>query len=221
MTFPVTFVYRFFVVDREKRHIENAFGHYIDPKMVKMIDMEEVELALGGEDKEVSVFFSDIAGFTTISESLSPTDLFYLMSSYLSRMTDILKEQGGTLDKYIGDAVMGFFGAPVPQADHAMRSCRTALAMHEALPEFNREIEARGMLAIDFRVGIATGRVLVGNIGSRDHFNYTVLGDTVNLASRLEATGKEYGVAIIISENTHSQVGDRCITRELDTIAVK
>ena len=200
MTFPLTFIYRFFVVDREKRYIENAFGHYIDPKMVEMIDMEEVEMVLGGEERELSVFFSDIAGFTTISERLSPQDLFYLMSSYLSRMTDILKKEGGTLDKYIGDAVMGFFGAPVAQSDHAIRSCRTAIAMRQALPEFNIEITARGISPVDFRVGIATGAVMVGNIGSQDHFNYTVLGDTVNLASRLEATGKEYNTHIIISE---------------------
>lgn len=200
LTFPLTFIYRFFVVDREKRYIENAFGHYIDPKMVEMIDMEEVDMVLGGEERELSVFFSDIAGFTTISERLSPQDLFYLMSSYLSRMTDILKENGGTLDKYIGDAVMGFFGAPVSQVDHAIRSCRTAIAMRQALPGYNREITSRGISAVDFRVGIATGAVMVGNIGSQDHFNYTVLGDIVNLASRLEATSKEYDTHIIISE---------------------
>ena len=109
LTFPLTFISRFFVVDRERRYIENAFGHYIDPKMVKMINMEEVDLTLGGEQRDVTVFFSDIAGFTTISEALGTRDLFYLMSSYLSRMTDILIREGGTLDKYIGDAVMGFF----------------------------------------------------------------------------------------------------------------
>jgi class 3 adenylate cyclase len=221
ISFPTTYIYRFFIVDREKRFIENAFGHYIDPKMVEMIDMEEVSLTLGGEERDLSVFFSDIAGFTTISEKLSPADLFYLMSSYLSRMTDILKTEWGTLDKYIGDAVMGFFGAPVAQADHAVRVCRTALAMRRALPEFNREIRERGIEEIDFRIGIATGDVLVGNIGSTDHFNYTVLGDTVNLASRLEATGKEYSVHAIISEWTRTRIGDTFELRELDTIAVK
>jgi class 3 adenylate cyclase len=221
LTFPITFIYRFFVVDRERRYIENAFGHYIDPKMVKMIDMEEVSLTLGGEEREVTVFFSDIAGFTTISEALGTRDLFYLMSSYLSRMTDILIREGGTLDKYIGDAVMGFFGAPVTQSDHAKRACRTALEMRKILPGFNQEIVERGMKPIEFRVGIATGDVMVGNIGSSDHFNYTVLGDTVNLASRLEAMGKEYGVHIIISGGTLAQVGDMFAVRELDTIAVK
>jgi class 3 adenylate cyclase/CHASE2 domain-containing sensor protein len=221
LTFPMTFIYRFFVVDREKHFIENAFGHYIDPKMVKMIDMEEVGASLGGEQKEVTVFFSDIAGFTTISEKLGTQELFYLMSAYLSRETDILIGEWGTLDKYIGDAVMGFFGAPVAQSDHAIRACRTALMMRAGLPEFNKEIQSRGIDLINFRVGIATGEVMVGNIGSIDHFNYTVLGDTVNLASRLEATGKEYGVHIIISESTRLQLGEGWIVRELDTIAVK
>jgi adenylate cyclase len=221
LTFPMTFIYRFFVVDREKHFIENAFGHYIDPKMVKMIDMEEVEASLGGEQKEVTVFFSDIAGFTTISEKLGTQELFYLMSAYLSRETDILIGEWGTLDKYIGDAVMGFFGAPVAQSDHAIRACRTALMMRAGLPEFNKEIQSRGIDPINFRVGIATGEVMVGNIGSIDHFNYTVLGDTVNLASRLEATGKEYGVHIIISEKTKIQIGEGWLLRELDTIAVK
>ncbi|NRH20884.1 adenylate/guanylate cyclase domain-containing protein [Candidatus Gracilibacteria bacterium] len=220
-TFPMTFIYRFFVVDNEKRYIENAFGHYIDPKMVQMIDMEEVSVSLGGEQRDLSVFFSDIAGFTTISEKLSPKDLFWLMSLYLSRMTEILKKEGGTLDKYIGDAVMGFFGAPIAQSDHAIRACRTAVEMRRILPELNKEITAKGIQAVSFRVGIASGDVMVGNIGSTDHFNYTVLGDTVNLASRLEATGKEYNMFVIISEGTRKQIGDLFALRELDTIAVK
>ena len=220
-TFPMTYIYRFFVVDNEKRYIENAFGHYIDPKMVQMINMEEVSLTLGGEQKELSVFFSDIAGFTTISEKLSPQDLFCLMSLSLSPMTEILKKEWGTLDKYIGDAVMGFFWAPVTQSDHAIRACRTAVEMRRILPELNREITAKWIQAVSFRVGIASGDVMVWNIGSTDHFNYTVLGDTVNLASRLEATGKEYDMHVIISEWTRNQIGDLFALRELDTIAVK
>ena len=220
-TFTMTYFYRFFVVDKEKRYIENAFGHYIDPKMVEMIDMEEVAVSLWWEQRELSVFFSDIAGFTTISEKLSPENLFWLMSLYLSRMTDILKAEWGTLDKYIGDAVMWFFGAPVGQSDHAMRACKTAVAMRKALPELNDLIAERGIMRVDFRIGISSGDVMVGNIGSIEHFNYTVLGDTVNLASRLEATGKEYDVHIIISEWTREKIGERFELRELDTIAVK
>lgn len=219
----VTYIYRFFVVDREKRELQSNFGHYIDPHVVEEIAERDEPIELGGERSELSVLFSDIAGFTTISEKLAdqPQDLFYLMTSYLSNMTDILIHEGGTLDKYIGDAVMGFFGAPIAHPDHAVRACRTALFMRDRLPLFNADITAHGLEAIDFRVGIATGEVMVGNIGSHDRFNYTVLGDTVNLASRLEGTGKEYGVHIIISESVRAQVGLDFFVRELDTIAVK
>jgi adenylate cyclase len=179
--------------------ITSAFAHYVDPTLVHEIAEKSGEINLGGESRELSILFSDIAGFTTISERLAPMDLFSLMSSYLTRMTGILTSHGGTLDKYIGDAVMGFFGAPLTLADHAKRACATALAMRDALPEFNADITARGLEGVDFRVGIATGEVMVGNIGSYDRWNYTVLGDTVNLASRLEATSKEYGTHIIIA----------------------
>lgn len=169
----------------------------------------------------MTVLFSDIAGFTTLSEKLDPTLLFSMMTAYLSRMTDILIGQGGTLDKYIGDAVMGFFGAPLDIPDHAVRACHTALLMRAALPAFNHEIGLKGIEPIDFRVGIASGEVIVGNIGSEERFNYTVLGDTVNVASRLEGIGKEYAVNIVISENTRNALDSRFFVRELDTIAAK
>ncbi len=221
LTFPITFIYRFFIVDREKRMLTSAFAHYIDPSLVAQIAEKADMIELGGESRELTILFSDIAGFTTLSEKLAVSDLFLLMSSYLSRMTDILTSHGGTLDKYIGDAVMGFFGAPVTLADHAKRACQTALDMREALPEFNAELISRGLEAIDFRVGIGTGEVLVGNIGSYDRFNYTVLGDTVNLASRLEATSKEYGTHIIVSERTYELTKELFFFRRLDTITVK
>lgn len=220
-SFPTTFIYRFFIIDREKRMITSAFAHYVDPTLVGEIAEKSGEINLGGESRDLSILFSDIAGFTTISEKLAPMDLFSLMSSYLTRMTGILTSHGGTLDKYIGDAVMGFFGAPLTLTDHAKRACATALAMREALPEFNTEITARGLEAVDFRVGIASGEVMVGNIGSYDRFNYTVLGDTVNLASRLEATSKEYGTHIIVAEPTYLAAKDDYIFRVLDKVAVK
>jgi len=220
-SFPLTFIYRFFIVDRERRKLQRNFGHYVDPRVVEEIAGKGENIKLWWEHREVTVMFSDIAGFTTISEKLSTTDLFWLMTAYLSRMTNILIEAGGTLDKYIGDAVMGFFWAPLLLPDHAIRSCETALAMRKALPSFNAEIATRWLDPIDFRVGIATGDVMVGNIGSEERFNYTVLGDTVNLASRLEGTGKEYDVHIILSHGTRMQLDDRFYLRELDTIAVK
>jgi adenylate cyclase len=221
ITYPVTYMYRFFVVEREKRELQNNFGHYIDPHVVEEIANRGEEIQLGGERRVLSVLFSDIAGFTTISESMNPQELFYLMTSYLSNMTDILIERWGTLDKYIGDAVMGFFWAPLSYEDHAVRAADTALRMRSRLPAFNDDLIVHGMKPIDFRVGIATGEVMVGNIGSHDRFNYTVLGDTVNLASRLEWTGKEYDVHIIVPEATKQALGSAYLTRELDTIAVK
>jgi adenylate cyclase len=217
----ITMIYRFFIVDRERRKLQKNFGHYVDPHVVQRIVDQWEKIKLWGESREVTILFSDIAGFTTISEKLTPEKLFTLMTDYLSRMTDILTDQGGTLDKYIGDAVMGFFGAPLDLPDHPLRACQTALLMREALPGFNEHLRSIGLEPIDFRVGMATGRVMVGNIGSEERFNYTVLGDTVNLASRLEGTGKEYDVHIIIPESTRERLGDRYIVRELDTIAVK
>ncbi len=221
LSFPLTFIYRFFIVERQKRELQKNFSHYVDPVVVKKIAETGTEIRLWGEKKEVTVLFSDIAGFTSISEKLSPTELFTMMTEYLSRMTDILISQWGTLDKYIGDAVMGFFGAPIDIPDHAIRACRTALLMRDALPGFNESLRKQWHEPIDFRVGIASGEVMVGNIGSEDRFNYTVLGDTVNLASRLESVGKEYAVHIIIPEPTRSVLTSEFSVRELDTIAVK
>jgi adenylate cyclase len=221
ITYPVTYMYRFFVVEREKRELQTNFGHYIDPHVVEEIASRDEDIQLGGERRVLSVLFSDIAGFTSISEKMDPQNLFYLMTSYLSNMTDILISRWGTLDKYIGDAVMGFFGAPLSYEDHAIRAADTALMMRSRLPLFNADLVAHGMEPIDFRVGISTGEVMVGNIGSHDRFNYTVLGDTVNVASRLEGMGKEYDVHIIIPESTQGLLTPHFLTRELDTIAVK
>jgi class 3 adenylate cyclase/CHASE2 domain-containing sensor protein len=220
-SFPIAYIYRFFIVEREKRILTSAFAHYVDPHVVERIGASAHEIHLWGEAKNLTILFSDIAWFTTLSEQLSPGDLFYLMSSYLSRMTDILTRDGGTLDKYIGDAVMGFYGAPLPMPDHPLHACHTALEMRRALPVFNTELMARGLSEIDFRIGIATGDVVVGNIWSEDRFNYTVLGDTVNLASRLEAASKEYGTHILVSHGTYEQAKDDFYFRRLDRIAVK
>jgi class 3 adenylate cyclase/CHASE2 domain-containing sensor protein len=221
LTYPITYIYKFFIVDREKRQLKANFSHYIDPHVVDQIAKKWVSIELGGERKNLTVLFSDIAGFTTISEKLDPRDLFYLMTAYLSNMTDILIKEGWTLDKYIGDAVMGFFGAPLSYEDHGIRAANTALLMRQALPDFNKELEKHGIDPIDFRVGIASWDVLVGNIWSHDRFNYTVLGDTVNLASRLEAAGKEYGVNILISGKVKESLTPHYFVRELDTLAVK
>lgn len=221
ITYPVTYIYKFFIIEKDKRQILHAFSRYLSPNVVELIDANKIEARLGGEKKELSILFSDIADFTSISEKMDTKDLFVLMAKYLSKMTDILVTEKWTLDKYIGDAVMGFFWAPVDDDFHAVNACNTALKMRAELVNFNADLEKEWHEKIDFRVGIATGEVMVGNIGSERQFNYTVLGDTVNLASRLEATGKEYGVNIIIAASTKMAIGDMFLVRELDYIAVK
>lgn len=221
LTYPATYIYKYFIVDRDKRVIVNTFSRYLSPSVVKMIDANSIEASLGGEKKELSILFSDIAGFTSIAEKMDTKDLFELMTKYLSKMTDILTDEHGTLDKYIGDAIMGFFGAPVDDPLHSIHACRTAIRMRKTLAEINAELIPYNIGSLDFRVGIATGEVMVGNIGSEKRFNYTVLGDAVNLASRLEAIGKEYGVHIIIAASTRLIIDDEFLLRELDYIAVK
>lgn len=221
LTYPITYIYRFFVTDRERRFILSTFSRYLSPEVVHRINTDEISAKLGGEKRELSVLFSDIEGFTTISEKLDPKELFGLITTYLNHMTAVLTKNKGTLDKYIGDAVMGFFGAPVDDEQHAISACMTAIDMKKSLALINEEIAKLGMNPINFRVGIASGEVMVGNIGSEERFSYTVLGDTVNLASRLEAIGKEYDVRAVISADTRIAIGDAFIVRELDYIAVK
>ncbi len=221
LTYLITFTYKFFIVDREKRFIQSAFSHYIDPVIVKKISDSDHPVELGGEKKEVTVFFSDIAGFTTISEKMETKELFRLMSNYLSTMTDILINNQGTLDKYIGDAIMGFFWAPLPVPDHTIKACRASLEMRARLSSFNGNLLKSGVDPIDFRIGIASGEVMIGNIGSIDRFNYTALGDTVNLASRLEWAGKEYLTHITVSETVYTGAKDHFLFRKLDRLRVK
>ncbi len=169
-----------------RRFIANAFSHYISPDVVTEIANHPEIFALGGEKRELTVTFSDIAGFTTISETLGTDRLFTLISEYLSEMTDILVANRGTLDKYIGDAVMGFYGAPLPLDRPEFLACKTALEQQKRLQILSKKWESEGIPTVAARIGINRGEVMVGNIGSHDRFNYTVMGDNVNLASRLE-----------------------------------
>ena len=220
-TFLVSYFYKYFVIDRNRRYLTNAFSHYISPEIVKQIADNPELLDLGWQDKDLTIFFSDIAGFTTISEMLGTKALFPLMSEYLSEMTDILTHNSGTLDKYIGDAVMGFFGAPISLRNASFLACKTAIEQQKRLIELNKKWEKEGYPPILVRIGIASGVVMVGNIGSKEHFNYTVLGDTVNLSSRLEWVNKEYSTNICVSETVYEQVKDTFFCRKLDCIQVK
>jgi adenylate cyclase len=216
-TFISVVVYRVFTEERDKRQIRDTFGKYLSPKVVDQLSDNPPEL--GGTDKELTVFFSDIRGFTTLSENMTPQELVNHLNVYLTAMTDLALDYGGTLDKYMGDAIMCFWGAPLPQAEHAVLACKCALKQMLVLEELNKGWpEAKH---INIGIGLNTGIMTVGNMGSKMRMNYTLMGDHVNLGSRLEATNKEYGTRIIISEFTYAQVKDKFVVRELDNIRVK
>jgi adenylate cyclase len=206
-----------------KQQIKKQFGTYLSPAMVEKLQKNPELLTLGGESRELSIMFTDVRGFTTISEHYGADvqGLTKIMNRYMTAMTAKIIENEGTLDKYIGDAQMAFWNAPLDDADHAINAVRTALQMMESLDEFNREISAEGIPPFGMGLGINTGTVVVGNMGSDQRFDYTCLGDSVNLASRLEGQSKPYGVRIILGPRTAALVRDSYAVAELDCIAVK
>jgi adenylate cyclase len=208
-------------VDREKGQLRSAFQHYLNASvMEQMLDKPEM-LKLGGDKKEMTVLFSDIRGFTTLSERMVPEMLVKFINSYLTPMTQIVFDEGGTLDKYIGDALMAFWGAPLDQPDHALRACRAAVRFLAKLEELKLAWRDQNLPEFDIGVGINTGPMIVGNMGSDIRFDYTVMGDSVNLASRLEGTNKEYHTRILVSEATWLPVKDQIIARRLGAVRVK
>ncbi|MFA5935587.1 MAG: adenylate/guanylate cyclase domain-containing protein [Patescibacteria group bacterium] len=207
--------------DRERRKLQSAFSRYVSVSVVDAILRDPSRLKLGGEKRRMSVMFSDVRGFTSISEKLTPEALVDVMNTYLTRMTDIVFANDGVLDKYIGDAVMAFWNAPFDQPDHALRAIKTALAMQRALREMNDAKAFGDDLNLKIGIGINTGEMIVGNMGSEVRFDYTVIGDNVNLASRMEGITKEYGVGILISEATRTDAVDSVLTRRIDKVAVK
>ncbi len=206
---------------KEKATIRNAFGRYLPVKVVEQLIENPSLLKLGGEVRFLSILFSDVAGFTTISEKLTPVELVHLLNEYLTAMTDIITKYDGIIDKYEGDAIMAEFGAPLHDDEHAVKACYAALEMQEKLVEMRVKWKKEGRPELKARAGINSGQVVLGNMGSESVFDYTVMGDNVNLASRLEGANKEYGTYIMISEWTRELVKDVCVTRELDIIRVK
>jgi adenylate cyclase len=206
-----------------KQQIKKQFGTYLSPAMVEKLQKNPELLTLGGESREFSIMFTDVRGFTTISEHYGADvqGLTRIMNRYMTAMTAKIIENEGTLDKYIGDAQMAFWNAPLDDADHARNAVRTALQMMESLDEFNREIVSEGIPPFGMGLGINTGTVVVGNMGSDQRFDYTCLGDSVNLASRLEGQSKPYGVRIILGPRTSELVRDSYPVAQLDCIAVK
>lgn len=214
--------YRNLVEERHSRFLKKAFSSYVSRELVNEIMKNPELLKLGGQKKEVTILFSDIRGFTTLSENMEPESLVNLLNSYLSPMTKIVLEHGGTLDKYIGDAIMALFNAPLDLKDHASLCCSCALMMIDKLGEINREFREKRLPEVDIGIGINTGMVIVGNMGTDVRFDYTAIGDSVNLASRLEGMNKVYGTHIIISEFTAEKIDKNVFkVRHLDVIKVK
>ncbi len=212
--------YKYFMEAKEKRYVKEAFGHYLSPAVIHKIMEDPGQLKLGGETRVLTASFSDIKGFSTISEGLTPDALVVLLNEYLTEMTDIVLENQGTLDKYIGDAIVAFYGAPLHYDNHADLACRSALLCQKRLKELRKKWKDEGRPEVEARLGINTGPMLVGNMGSHQRFDYTVIGDEVNLAARLEGINKQYGTYICISENTRNAIGDAYVVRELDLIRV-
>lgn len=216
-----TTVHRYRKEEREKKMIRQTFSLYVHGSVVEEMLEHPERLRLGGEKRELTVLFSDIRGFTSLSEKLPPEELVPQLNLYLTRMTQVVFDHHGTLDKYIGDAVMAIFGAPVSDEAHAVKACGTALDMMTALRLLQKDWEAQGLPILQIGIGINTGLMMVGNMGSERRFDYTVLGDNVNLASRLEGLTKMYGVSIVVSESTWEAAKDRYVGRELDVVRVK
>ncbi|MBD3225587.1 MAG: CHASE2 domain-containing protein [Caldithrix sp.] len=214
-------IYQYVLAQKEKQVIRGAFAHYVPEKVVEQIISNPESLTLGGEERNVSVLFSDIAGFTTISEGMRPRDLVALLNEYLTNMTNVILEYNGIIDKFEGDAIMAEFGMPVPVEDHAFKACSAALAMQKDLRKLRTNWLKEGKPEIRARIGINTGEVIVGNMGSQDVFDYTVMGDQVNLGARLEGANKFYDTNIMISEFTYVMIKDQFITRPLDLLRVK
>ncbi|MDH4200306.1 MAG: adenylate/guanylate cyclase domain-containing protein [Spirochaetia bacterium] len=213
--------YKVLTEEENVKYIRSTFSKFVSKDVVNEMLNNPESIKLGGAKKEITIFFSDIRGFTTMSEALTPEDLVLLLNEYLSTMTELIIDYKGTIDKYMGDAIMAFWGAPLELKEHAYYACVAALRNLQALKSLQQKWSEAGKPVIDIGIGLNTGNAVVGNMGSSHRMDYTVMGDTINLGSRLEGTNKQYGTRIIISEFTYAHVKDRVIVRELDDIRVK
>ncbi len=216
----VAMVVNYATEGRQRRFLKNAFRHYLSPVVIEKLLREPGKLALGGETRELTILFSDIRGFTGISEKLGPEQLTAFLNAYLTAMTDIILQEGGTLDKYEGDAIIAFWNAPLEQPDHALRAVRAALRCRSELARMRPDLEKRFGVSVHARIGVNTGPVVVGNLGSEQRFDYTFIGDAGNVASRLEGINKQFGTEILISEATFARLGGRIPAREISCVRV-
>lgn len=213
-------LFRYLVSDKDRRFIRGAFQQYLSPEVISQLVENPDLLRLGGERRRMTAFFSDVQGFSSISEDLDPSELVALLNDYLTEMTDIITEYGGTVDKYEGDAIIAFFGAPLPQEDHARRACLVSLSMQKRLAEMRENWAQEGRPQLHMRIGLNTGLMVVGNMGSRKRFDYTMMGNSVNLAARLEGANKNYGTFLCASEFTYEDAREAVEVREIDLIRV-
>ncbi|RJP91430.1 MAG: CHASE2 domain-containing protein [Desulfobacteraceae bacterium] len=212
--------YRYFVEERQKRFIKSAFSTYLAPAIVNQLIASPEKLVLGGEERQITAFFSDIAGFTTISEKLSPHELVELLNEFLTEMSDIILKHNGMVDKYEGDAIIAMFGAPNALPNHAEAACLASIDMQARLAVLREKWQNEKNITIRMRIGLCSGPAVVGNMGSKNRMDYTMMGDTVNTAARLEGVNKVYGTYIMMGETTSNDVKNSVVARELDAINV-
>jgi adenylate cyclase len=217
-TYTSLTVHAFLAEQRERRKVASTFGQYVSPVVIEQMLADPDKLKIGGEEQILTVLFSDLSGFTTTAEQLRPAQTIELLSEYYARMTERIYACEGMLKEYVGDELMAIFGAPVAQPDHAVRACRAALELRTAREELSREWQQRGGPPIRARTGVNTGLMLIGNVGSKYRFSYGVVGDAVNLGSRLEGLNKAYGTEILIGEETMLLIGDAFRLREVDRV---
>jgi adenylate cyclase len=205
---------------RQKTQIKGLFERYVDRAVVKQIIDDPSLVKLGGEEREITTLFADIEGFTAMAEKMGPQNTVGMLNSYLTEMSNIIIEQHGTIDKYIGDAIMSFWGAPLKNPEHALYACEAAINMQRKLVALHTKWIHYGRPVVNQRIGVNTGKAVVGNMGAEARVNYTAIGDSVNLASRLEGVNKEYGTRLLMSDNTYHKVKDKVLSREMDLVVV-
>ena len=213
-------VYKYLSESRQKRFIRSAFSTYLAPTVVQQLIDSPENLELGGEEREITAFFSDVQGFTSISEKLTPNELVELLNEFLTEMTNIILEHEGTVDKFEGDAIIAFYGAPNALENQAETACLTCVDMQKRLGELREKWHREGKPELKMRIGLSTGPAVVGNMGSRNRMDYTMMGDTVNTAARLEGVNKIYGIYTLVCETTFKKAGRRVSGREIDAINV-
>jgi adenylate cyclase len=219
--FMAHLIYGYFIEARGKREISKLFGQYVPPELVEEMAAHPEQISMEGESREMTVLFSDVRSFTSISEKLDAKELSAMMNVYLTKQTAIIQKHRGTIDKYIGDAIMAFWGAPLVEKDHALLAVQAAMEMVQSVRDLDDEFEKRGWPKLNIGIGLNSGKMNVGNMGSSFRMAYTVMGDSVNLGARLEGLTKEYGVSLMISEYTRNQLPSEWAFRELDCVRVK